>query len=93
MRAILALLGLAAVALVVLMALGMVKIEQTSDTAFPTIKFEGGRAPEFKAEVGRVGIGTENATVAVPTIKMENTTIAVPTLEVEKPGNTAAPAN
>lgn len=92
MRAILALVGLAAIALVVLMALGMVKIEQTGDTAFPTIKFEGGKAPEFKADVGRVGIGTENATLPVPTLKIENTTIAVPTLEIEKAGNATEPA-
>ena len=37
------------------------------------------QAPRFEADVARVSVGTENKTVAVPTI------------QVERPGNTQAP--
>ena len=93
MRAILAILGLAAVVLVIQMALGMVRIEQTSDAALPQLKFEGGKAPEFKADMGRVGMGSTNTSVEMPTIEMKNVTVELPTVEVEKAsGNTQAPA-
>ena len=87
MRAILALIGLAALVLVVLMSLGMVRVEQTNEMAFPTVTFDGGRAPEFQADVGRVGIGETNKTIEVPTVALENKTVTLPTLEVRKAGD------
>jgi hypothetical protein len=90
MRAILALLGLAAIILVIGMSLGMIKLEQTAGATFPTIKLEGGSAPSFKADVGKVSLGTTNTTVEVPTLSTTNKTISIPTIEVEKAGNTAA---
>lgn len=63
MKTILVLLGLAALALVVLMSLGMVSIDQTRPAVV--------QAPEFKADVGRVELGTVNKTVEVPTIEVE----------------------
>jgi hypothetical protein len=83
MRAILAILGLAAVAAVVLMSLGMLSVNMESGS-LPTVKFEGGKAPAVKADVGTVGMGTTNQTIQVPTVVMENKTIQVPTVEVEK---------
>ena len=83
MRGLLAILGLAAVVVVVLMSLGMLSINMQSGS-LPTIKFEGGKAPSLAADVGDVGMGTTNKTIQVPTITMENKTIQVPVVEVEK---------
>ncbi|HWK36369.1 hypothetical protein [Sphingomonas sp.] len=71
MRTLLALLGLAVVVLVVLMALGMVSIDQTREASLPKIRIEGGQAPQFKADVGSINVGTVNKTVEVPSIQVE----------------------
>ncbi|TKD52934.1 hypothetical protein [Sphingomonas baiyangensis] len=71
MRAILVLLGLAALVLVILMSLGMVSLDQTQSAQLPTIRVEGGQAPEFKADVGRIDVQTVNRTVEVPTLEVE----------------------
>jgi hypothetical protein len=94
MRAILALIGLAALVVVVLMSLGMLRITQQQGATLPSISFDakGGKMPQFKAETGEVGIGTSNTTVQVPTIEMKNTTVTFPTIEVKQAGNSAAPA-
>lgn len=93
MRGILVLIGLAAIAVVVMMSLGMLSIEQQQGMALPRISFnaEGGQLPKFKAETGSVGIGHTNTTVAVPTVEMKNTTVSVPVIEV-KPAPGATPA-
>lgn len=94
MRGILALLGLAALVVVVLISLGMLKITQEKDASLPSITFDakGGQMPAFKAETGSVGIGTANTTLEVPTIEMKNTTVQFPTIEVKQAGNTTEPA-
>ena len=89
MRGLLAILGLAAVVIVVLMSLGMLSIDMKPG-ALPAIKFEGGQAPTVAADVGDVGMGTTNTTIQVPTITMENKTIQVPVVEVEKAQPTPA---
>lgn len=63
MKAILVLLGIAVLALVVLMSLGMISIDQTRPAVV--------QAPEFKADVGRIEVGTTNRTVEVPTLQVE----------------------
>lgn len=90
MRAILAILGLAAVVIVVLMSLGMMSVNMKPGS-LPEIKLEGGKAPAVDADVGTVGMGTTNQTIQVPTITMENKVIQVPTVEVEKAKQTPAP--
>ena len=75
MRALLVLVGIAALVILAGMATGFINIDQTQTAQLP--RLEGGQAPEFKADVGRIGVGTEN------------TTIAVPTLEVQKAGDPA----
>ena len=80
MRALLVLLGLIVIVVVVLMAFGMLSIDQTRTARLPSISVEGGQAPQFQADVGSVDLGTQNRTVAVPTI------------DVEKANNVAAPA-
>lgn len=83
MRAILAIVGLAAVVIVVMMSLGMLSFNMQSGS-LPQVKLEGGQAPAVKADVGEVGMGYTNKTIQVPTVVMENKTVRVPTVEVEK---------
>ena len=67
MRTLLALIGIIALVVVALMYFGLINIDQTRSAVV--------QAPQFKADVARVSVGTENRTVAVPTVN------------VEKPGN------
>ncbi len=90
MRFLLVLIGLAALVFVVLLSLGMVTF-QTSPGTLPSVAVQGGKAPEFKAEVGKIELGTTNKTVEVPAVTTTTKTIAVPTLQVEKPANAQAP--
>lgn len=76
MRALLVLLAIALLVVIALLSLGFINIDQTQTAALPSIKVEGGQAPEFKADVGKVELGTRNETVELPT------------LSVEKAGNT-----
>ncbi|NJR78672.1 hypothetical protein [Sphingomonas corticis] len=75
MRALLVILGIAALVLLAALALGFVRLDQTQTAQLPRI--EGGQAPKFEADVGRIDVGTENKTVEVPRVS------------VEKPGETA----
>ncbi|AJP73925.1 hypothetical protein [Sphingomonas hengshuiensis] len=95
MRGILVLVGLAAIAVVVLMSLGMLSVEQQQGMSLPRVSFDaqGGQLPKFKAETGSVGIGTSNKTVDVPTVEMKSTTVSIPTIEVKQaPGASPTPA-
>ena len=67
MRTLLALLGVIALVGVALMYFGLINIDQTRPAVV--------QAPQFKADVARVSVGTEDKTVSVPTVN------------VEKPGN------
>lgn len=92
MRAILVLIGLAALVLVVMMSLGMVSF-QTTPGSLPTL--QGGQVPTVKADVGSIDLTTTNKTVEVPAVTTTERTIAVPAIEVRKapaPGSTASPA-
>lgn len=91
MRAILVLIGLAALVLVVLMSLGMVSI-QTTPGSLPTIALQGGQAPAVKANMGSIDLVTTNKTVEVPTVTTTEKTIAVPSLQVTQASNAQAPA-
>lgn len=83
MRVILTLIGLAAVICAVLIATGMMTID-TRSGSLPVVKFEGGKAPSVSAQMGKVELGTANATLEVPTLTTTNTTIAVPVIDVKK---------
>jgi len=76
MRAFLVLVAIAIIALIAAVSLGFVSLDQTQTAQLPSIKVEGGKAPEFKADVAEVRMGSENKTVEIPT------------LTVDKPGNT-----
>ena len=84
MRAILALIGIVALVIVVLMSLGFVSVTQKSGASLPTIEFKGAKAPEFDVDVGKIGVGTTNATIEVPTLTTTNKTVELPVIEVEK---------
>ena len=95
MRGLLVLIGLIAIAVVVLMSLGMLKINQSSPGSLPTVALDlkGGKLPSIQAETGSVGIGTTNTTVQMPTMEMTNTTVTLPTIEVKQaPGTRPTPA-
>lgn len=92
MRALLVLIGLAALVLVIAMSLGMVSL-QTSPGQLPTL--QGGRAPEVRANTGSIDLVTTNRSVTVPTVTTTERTIAVPSLEMRQAPNatgSAAPA-
>lgn len=69
MRALLVLVGIAALVVLAGMALGFIKLDQTQTAALPHL--EGGQAPKFEATVAKVNVGTENKTVAVPTVDVQ----------------------
>ena len=63
MRALLVLVGLAALILVALLFFGIVNIDQTRPGMV--------QAPSFKADVAKVRLGTEEKTVTVPTVDVQ----------------------
>ena len=79
MRAILLILILAVVGLIVLVATGLLDINQTRPAEVPQVSVtdngvtaKGGQAPAFDVETGTVSVGAEptNVTVAVPTVQV-----------------------
>jgi hypothetical protein len=92
MRILLVLIGLVLLAVVVLMSLGMIRVEQEQGATLPSVRVDGGQLPKFKAETGSVAVGTENETVQVPVVEMTNKTVSVPTIEVRQAGASPTPA-
>ncbi|MCW3837150.1 hypothetical protein ACFQ1E_14780 [Sphingomonas canadensis] len=93
MRILLVLIGLLALAAVVLLSIGMLRVEFPKEGMMPRVRFDvqAGRLPEVKT--GTIEMGTTNATFAVPTVEMRNTTVSLPTIEVKKaPAESAPPA-
>jgi hypothetical protein len=88
MRALLALIGLAALVVVVLTLTGMMTFTANSGS-LPSLHWEGGKAPSVQANVAHISVGMENKTVAVPTVTTTDKTIAVPTMKLDKPGDTS----
>lgn len=69
MRALLVLLGIAALVILAGMATGFINIDQTQTARLPRI--EGGQAPEFKADVGKIDLGTEQKVIEVPKVQVQ----------------------
>ncbi len=78
MRGILILLGIAALIVIALLALGMISFDQERSAQLPTVKIEGGQAPKFDVDVGRVDVTTTNKTLEVPTLQVEKAAPATP---------------
>ncbi|CAN5474490.1 hypothetical protein BH09PSE4_BH09PSE4_06770 [soil metagenome] len=91
MRAILVLIGLAALVVVGLISLGLMTV-QTTPGSLPSVSFNKGTAPSVKADVATLSVGMENKTVDVPTVGTTQKTISVPTMHMDKPANAQAPA-
>ena len=77
MRAILLVLILAVVAIIALVATGLVDINQVRGAKAPNvaasgdgITASGGQAPAFDIETGSVSVGSRDATVKVPALKV-----------------------
>ena len=73
MRGLLVLIGLIAIAVVVMMSLGMLSFTQSTSGSLPTVALDvkGGELPKIKAETGSVDIVTTNTTVSVPTLEVK----------------------
>lgn len=84
MRALLVLIGLAALVVVGLVASGMMTL-QTTPGSLPSLHVEGGKAPAVKANVATISVGTENKSIDVPTVTTTTKTITVPTVRMDKP--------
>ena len=87
MRAVLLVLILAVVVIIGAVATGFLDISQVRGARAPDIDASrngvtasGGQAPSFDIETGSVGVGTRDATIKVPELK------------VNPPANQAAPA-
>lgn len=82
MRGILILLGLVAVALVVMIGTGMLNINM-----------QGGSLPKVSAETGRIDVGSTNKSVELPTVEMKDATVSLPTIDVKQaPAASPTPA-
>ena len=90
MRALLVLIGLAALVVAGLMATGMMTL-QTTPGSLPSLHLDGGKAPAVNSNVATISVGTENRSIDVPTLTTTSKTITVPTVTMDKPtqpGNT-----
>lgn len=100
MRAIFLILIVAVVALIVAVQTGLIDISQTRAAKSPTVSANqngvtatAGQTPEFDVQTGSVGVGSREANVALPTLKVEQKSqnVSVPVLEVRPPaGNQPA---
>lgn len=71
MRGLLLILVVAIIALIVAISTGFINLSQTQTAQLPSIKVEGGQAPEFKADVADVDLKTENKVITVPTVAVD----------------------
>ena len=87
MRALLALVGLAAVVVAVLLSLGLLTLK-TTPGSLPSVSVNGGTAPSVDANLATVSVGTANKTIEVPTVTTTEKMITVPTVTRSKPAET-----
>jgi len=101
MRAVFLILIVAVVALIVAIQVGLVDVSQTRAARAPTVSADAngvtttaGQTPEFDVQTGSVGVGSREANVALPTIKVEqkSKSVSLPVIEVRPPAAKQAPA-
>ena len=94
MRAVLLVLIILVVAAIVAFATGLIGVTQTQQAALPslsrdgtTLSATGGQPPKFDVQTGSVGVGTGQANVSVPELKIERgqQKVSVPTLQGSRP--------
>ena len=90
MRVILVILILAVLAMIAAVASGLVNINQTRGARAPAmatgdngVAVRGGQPPAFDIETGSVAVGTREANVVVPRVRVEQGTATVPVPKVE----------
>ena len=101
MRAVLLVLILAVVVIIGAIATGFLDINQVRGARAPDIDASGngvtasgGQAPSFDVETGSVGVGTRNAVIKVPEVKVNPATNgAAPQNPPPQAQNQVAPAN
>ena len=89
MRALLALVGIAAVVVAILVSLGLLTLK-TSPGSLPSVSVNGGTAPSVDANLATVSVGTTDKTIEVPTVTTTEKTITVPTVTMNKPADAAS---
>lgn len=86
-RTVLVILAVAALVLIVLLATGILDINQTRETRLPDVNVsaEGGQTPEFDVDAKEVVVGTTETNVSVPNVDINSreTTVDVPTVGVK----------
>lgn len=78
MRALLIIVGVIVLALIAALVFGFIDVDQTQSAHLPEVEVNGGQAPEFNADVGRVDVGTEKRTIEVPTIDVQRANEVAP---------------
>ena len=69
MRAILVLLGIVALVALAGIVTGFINVDQTRTAQLPHL--EGGQAPVFHADMGKIDVGTEKKTIDVPKVSVQ----------------------
>ena len=101
MRAIFLILIIAVVALILAVMTGFIDLRQTQPAVAPGIETSNGKivtrsgqVPAFDVETGSIGVGSGNASVALPKVELQpsGTRVAVPSIEVRRPGEAPKPA-
>jgi len=90
-RTILVILAIAALALIVLLATGILDINQTKEASLPDVDVsaEGGQIPAFDVDAKEVVVGTTETNVTVPDVSIDSkeTTVDVPVIGVKDDNN------
>ena len=89
MRAILVLLALVVIGAIVLVATGILDVNQTRQARAPGVT--GGQAPAYNVEVNPIQVGTTTTNVQVPVVEMKTRQVQVPAIGVAN--NDQQPAN
>ena len=89
MRFLLALIGLAAVVVAVMLSLGLMTLK-TTPGSLPSVNLNNRSTPTVNTNLTTVTMGTENKTIEVPTVTTTQKTITVPTVTMTKPGEPTA---
>jgi len=89
-RTVLVLLAVAALVLLVLLATGVISVNQTKEAQLPDVNVsaEGGQAPAFDVDAKEVVVGTTETNVSVPDVDVDTkkTEVDVPVVGVKDDG-------
>lgn len=89
-RTILVILAIAALVLLVLLATGILNVNQTKEAQLPDVDVsaQGGQAPAFDVDAKEVVVGTTETNVSVPDVDVDSkeTTVNVPVVGTKDDG-------